>query len=69
MAKNLSSLAVAHMAISMAIEASKHNGDMGWNQNHRRYATGCVPGEPGHGRPSVSRPKKAKKNGKNKKRK
>lgn len=69
MAKNLSSMVVAHLAVAEAIGASLHNGDMGWNQNHRRYATDCAPGEPGHGRPSVSRPKKAKKHGKNKKRK
>lgn len=33
----------------------------------RQYASGCTPGEPGHGRPSVNRPKKNKSFGKNKK--
>lgn len=69
MKNNLTSLAVAHLAISSAIEMSNYSGDMGWNLNDRSYATGCTPGEPGHGRPSVTRKKKAKTHGKNKKRK
>ncbi|CBW38074.1 putative uncharacterised protein [Salmonella phage Vi01] len=64
MSKPLSAAAVATLALSAMAEDMSHKGRL-WDD--QRYAQGCTPGEPGHARPSVSRHKKAKTHGKNKK--
>ncbi|ARB12282.1 hypothetical protein HYP05_gp180 [Salmonella phage ST-W77] len=64
MSKPLSAATVATLALSAMAEDMMHNGRL-WDEH--RYVQGCTPGEPGHARPSVSRPKKAKTHGKNKK--
>ncbi|EGJ6623180.1 hypothetical protein R0I08_003872 [Salmonella enterica] len=61
MSKPLSAAAVATLALSAMAEDMSHKGRL-WDD--QRYAQGCTPG---HARPSVSRPKKAKIHGKNKK--
>lgn len=63
MSKPLSAVAVATLALSAMVEDMSHKGRL-WDE--RRYAQGCTPGEPGFGRPSVTRKKKAKTHGKNK---
>ncbi|URX65949.1 hypothetical protein PH4_000162 [Escherichia phage PH4] len=51
------------LALSEMEIVAAHRGDDMWG---RRYTQGGTPGEPGHGRPSVTRKKKAKTHGKNK---
>lgn len=63
MSKALSAAVVATLALSAMAEDMSHKGRL-WDD--QRYAKGCTPGEPGHGRPSVTRKKKAKTHGKNK---
>lgn len=68
--KPLSAHAVATAALLAMAEEMTHNpprpdfGDrpLGWDNRVRESG----PGTPGHGRPSVTRKKKAKTNGKNK---
>ncbi|AUV59200.1 hypothetical protein HOS86_gp084 [Klebsiella phage vB_KpnM_KpS110] len=62
MKKSTSGIA-AMLALTEMESIASHRGDDMWG---RRYTQGGVPGEPGHGRPSVKRPKKAKTHGKNK---
>ncbi|AUG87924.1 hypothetical protein HOS53_gp003 [Klebsiella phage May] len=50
----------AEQALARSYQESRHRGDDIW------YSNNSGPGTPGHGRPSVKRPKKAKTHGKNK---
>ena len=50
----------AEQALARSYQESRHRGDDIWDSNN------SGPGTPGHGRPSVNRPKKAKTHGKNK---
>ena len=52
----------AEQAFSRSYRESLHHGEF-WTE---RYTNSKGPGMPGHGRPSVNRPKKAKTHGKNK---
>lgn len=68
MKKSVLSVGVALAAMQVmsdTVQVARHRGDIDpyWTQ---RYTNGGAPGEPGHGRPSVTRKKKAKTNGKNK---
>lgn len=63
MKPKLSSVAIAAMlAMEGSLSTATHRGEF-WSE---RYTNSEGPGMPGHGRPSVSRKKKAKTNGKNK---
>lgn len=61
--KKSSAAVAAMLALSEMEVSAAHHGDDMWG---RRYTQGGAPGEPGHGRPSVTRKKKAKTHGKNK---
>lgn len=65
MKPTLSSVTIAAaLAMSESVQVASHRGDTDpyWVERYRD----CGPGKPGHGRPSVTRKKKAKTNGKNK---
>lgn len=63
MKPKMSSVVVAAaLAMSESVQIAQHRGDF-WDES--RYAN-SGPGTAGHGRPSVTRKKKAKTNGKNK---
>ena len=61
--KKSSAAVAAMLALSEMEIVAAHRGDDMWG---RRCTQGGTPGEPGHGRPSVTRKKKAKTHGKNK---
>jgi hypothetical protein len=61
--KKSSAAVAAMLALSEMEVVATHRGDDMWG---RRYTQGGEPGQPGHGRPSVTRKKKAKTHGKNK---
>lgn len=60
--KMSSVVTAAMLAMSESVQIAQHRGDF-WDES--RYAN-SGPGTAGHGRPSVTRKKKAKTNGKNK---
>lgn len=63
MKPKMSSVVVAAaLALSESVQVAKYRGDF-WDES--RYAN-SGPGTAGHGRPSVTRKKKAKAHGKNK---
>lgn len=63
MKSKMSSVALAAaLALSESVALSSHRGEF-WTERYTNYEG---PGMPGHGRPSVTRKKKAKTNGKNK---
>lgn len=62
MSKVIESMVASCLAMAAMAENNRHNGVICDHQ----YTQGGTPGQPGHGRSSVNRPKKAKTHGKNK---